>query len=245
MLLACKVDCVRGCSHLARGRVFDHDRSLSPREIGHLLDARRSAAPAGRDQGPYQRRTATKRAPAAGSWPAAISSSSSSRSAGVDVPAVEVGAGDGLAESNHGRELLADVGRGSAGARASRRRGRPGSLGVAAVPSHQADGALVEAVDVELVDHQPRAVAQHLREPAQRPAERDDVVQRDHRDRGVEGARRRLEVQRARPAGRRRRPSGRSRSRRSRRRVSTAASSPSPAPISSTRAGGGGSAART
>ena len=69
-----------------------------------------------------------------------------------------------------------------------------GALVVPGVTQPPGGGALVEALDRDLVDDQPRAVAQHLGEPAQRPAERHDVVQRDHRDRGVERARRGVDV---------------------------------------------------
>ena len=111
----------------------------------------------------------------------------------VERPAVEVGAGDGLAEVEPRRELRADAGRPGTGARASRRRGGR-VLGVVAVEQPPGRGALVEAVDVELVDDEPGAVAQDLGEAAQRLAERDDVVQREHRDGGVERARRGVEV---------------------------------------------------
>src|SRR4051812_7180394 len=47
-------------------------------------------------------------------------------------------------------------------------------------------GALVEAVDVELVDHEPAAGAHDLGQALARRDERLDVVQRDHRHGGGE-----------------------------------------------------------
>src|SRR4051794_37527123 len=55
-------------------------------------------------------------------------------------------------------------------------------------------GALVKAGDVELLDHHRAAVAEKLPEALQRVAERLDVMERDHGDRGVEGAIRLVEL---------------------------------------------------
>jgi hypothetical protein len=64
---------------------------------------------------------------------------------------------------------------------------------------------LVEALDVELVHDQDTARADEVREPAKGVGERLDVVQRDHRQGGVEGRRRLVHVvQRDLPHARRR-----------------------------------------
>ena len=68
----------------------------------------------------------------------------------------------------------------------------PGGLALQDLPAH---GALVDPVEVDLVDHQRPARPHQLREVGDRLGERLDVVQRDDRHRGVVGAGRRLEVE--------------------------------------------------
>ena len=61
-------------------------------------------------------------------------------------------------------------------------------------------GAIVDRLDVELVDHQRPAGGDELGQSRERPLERLDVVQGDDGDRGVEAPRRLVEVEQRRRA---------------------------------------------